>query len=157
MKTIFTENFNHGCYSEKKAKDLLQKRTEFSISDVLNSEIPLKDKVWFIRVNCQLTDTELREFAIGCALCVLPIYESKYPENKAPREAIEAAKAYLNKEIGLDDLRVKRQAAAAYAAAAAAAYDAAADAAAYAADAADAADINYKDILLQFFKEFTKC
>jgi hypothetical protein len=70
------------------------------------------------------------QFAILCADAVLSFYESKYPEDKRPRKAIEAAKKYLKKP----------SARAAYAAAHAAAY-AAADAAAYA--AADAARAAY--------------
>jgi len=145
MKTLFTKtNANFGCYG--KNSDVVKAHTGdiFTIEDVLNSYVPLKDKAWFIRRNCEFTIDEFRQFAIGCALCVLPIYEYKYPKDKVPREAIEAAQAYLKNEISIDELYTKRHAAAAaayaayttaFAAAAAAAY-----AAAYAAadDAADA-------------------
>ncbi len=168
MKTTFTKEYilaNCGCYSKEQAEKYLTK-TEFTISEILDFDLPLRDKGWFIRLECELTDVELRRFAIGCALVVLPIYESKYPENKAPREAIQAAKDYLAGIIGIGELIVKRKAAYAAAYATAAAYTAstaayAADAAAYAAataaTAADAADdaIPYKDLLLSFFKEFT--
>jgi hypothetical protein len=71
-------------------------------------------------------------FAILCAESVLSIFENQYPDDKRPRKAIEASKAYLqNKNTG---------AARAAAYAARAATYAAADAdAARAADAADAA------------------
>ena len=72
-----------------------------------------------------------RILAIYCAELVLPIFEEKYPTDKRPREAVEAARLYAKGEITLEDLRTKRHAAA-YADAAYAA-DAAADAA-YAAD-----------------------
>ena len=71
------------------------------------------------------------EFSIGCGLQVLPIYESKYKDDKRPRNALEAAQAFLVKP----SLATKKAAAYAADAADAAAY-AAADAAAYAADAA---------------------
>ena len=77
------------------------------------------------------------EFAIYAAELVIDIYEKKYPNDKRPREAIEAAKKYVEAlKSGDTDA-----ADAAYAAADAAAYaaDAAADAADAAADAADAA------------------
>jgi len=205
MKNTFNKTTsNFGCYGRKKADTFLPNEN-FDISDVLNSNVSIKDKAWFIRRNCEFTDTEYRKFAIGCAICVLPIYEARYPENKAPREAIQAAQDYLNKTISIEELRTKR---AAYAAADAAAADAAAyaadaaayaayaaDAAAYAADAADAADaaayaadaaaaaaddaaayaaayaadaaayaadaaaaaadVDYRQLLLSFFKEFT--
>ena len=176
MKNTFNKTTsNFGCYGRKKADTFLPNEN-FDISDVLNSNVSIKDKAWFIRRNCEFTDTEYRKFAIGCAICVLPIYEARYPENKAPREAIQAAQDYLNKTISIEELRTKRAAyaaadaadaadAAAYAAdaAAAAADDAAAYAAAYAADAAAyaadaaaaAADVDYRQLLLSFFKEFT--
>jgi hypothetical protein len=73
--------------------------------------------------------------AIYCAELVVGIYEKQHPDDKRPRQAIEAAKAWLN-----DPTEENRQAAAAYAAYAAAyaasiAY-AAYDAAHYAASAA---------------------
>ncbi|MBU2527694.1 MAG: hypothetical protein KKC03_13945 [Bacteroidetes bacterium] len=75
---------------------------------------------------CKWTKKMSVELAIYAAELVLPIYEKEYPDDKRPRNAIEAAKAYLRKPS------------AAYAAYAAhAAY--AADAAAHAADAAYAA------------------
>ena len=85
-------------------------------------------------------------WAIFSAEQVIEIYEKRYPGNKAPRNAIEAAKAVLQNDSpeSREAARVARRAAdatyayAAYAAAYAAAD--AADAAAYAADAADAAD-----------------
>jgi len=87
-------------------------------------------------------------YAIFAAEQVLYLYEKKYPKDKRPREAIQAAKNYLEKPT-LEN----KKAAAAYAAAAfaagAAAYATAADAAdaaafaagaaAFTADAADAA------------------
>jgi hypothetical protein len=137
MKTNFTKaTSDFGCYCPKKASSYLPNEN-FTIADVLKADVRLRDKAWFIRNNCQFTDDEYRQYAIGCALCVLPIYEKRYPGNNAPREAIEAGKAYLAGTINIDVLREKRDAAA-YAADAAA--DAAyASAAAYAADASSAA------------------
>jgi hypothetical protein len=182
MKTVFTKSemiLKKGCYSTEKLMSLsFMNSDEITIESILDSEISLKDKSWFIRNSCELTISEKREFAIGCALVVLPIYENKYPNNSAPRKAIEAAKLYLNNEISLEGLKVFNAAAAAAAADAAYAADAAAADAAYAAyaaadayaayaaaDAADAAyaaayaaadgyTVNYKDLLLIFFKKF---
>ena len=146
MKTEFTkqEMYNlKGCYSKETLDNCsFMSKDNISLQSILDSEIPLKDKSWFIRNSIQLSDIEKRQFAIGCALVVLPIYENKYPSNDAPRKAIEAAEKYLKNEITLQELNIFRKAAAA----AAAAY------AAYAAAADD--DITYKDKLLLFFKEF---
>src|SRR5436190_1388720 len=86
----------------------------------------------------ELHEKRIKEF-------LLPIYESRHQNNKAPRKAIEAVKKYIKGEIGLDEFLTARHAAyaayadAAYAAAAAyAAYDDAADAAYAAAYAAAA-------------------
>ena len=72
------------------------------------------------------------QYAIFAAEQVIDIYEKKYPDDKRPRNAIEAAKAYLKHPCA------KTKAAAASAAYAASAY-AAASAAGYAATYAAAA------------------
>lgn len=128
----------------------------------------IKDKSYFIRKSCKLTNIELSLFYIGCALVVLPIFEAKYPDNKAPREAIQAAKDYLAGTIDIDELIKKRNAAAintndsvydaaysAYYAAYHAGYPNEAESAyiAYAAYAAEP-DPKYKNLLLQFFKDY---
>jgi hypothetical protein len=119
-----------------------------------------------------MTKKQKVQFAIYAAELVIGIYEKHNKENKAPRKAIDAAKAYLKrpckktKDAAYDAALAAYDAtalaaayatalAAAYAAdadaadaAALAAYDAAALAAAYAADAYDAARTEtYKAIL----------
>ena len=144
MQTIYSDEFiqdNCGCYkeeSEKLEKHILKGRKKISYLDIIESDIPLKDKYWFF---CKkiFTQEQNQRISVILAEIVLPIYEEKYPDNKAPREAIEAAKLYSKKEITSEQLSIKRRAA----------YDAvdydavdgayyAASAAAYAADAADA-------------------
>jgi hypothetical protein len=78
--------------------------------------------------------TKCVQYAIFCAEQVIDIYEKKYPDDKRPRKAIEAAKEYLRTPNKKNN-RAAAAADAAYAAADAA--TAAADSAAnYAADAA---------------------
>lgn len=48
-----------------------------------------------MRLVKEIPSTILREFAIDCAWRVLHIFERKYPDDKRPRLALEAAKAYL--------------------------------------------------------------
>ena len=74
-------------------------------------------------------EKNLRLFAADCADHVLPIFEKKYPEDKRPREAIKAARAFARGEISFEILN-KAAYAAAYAAADAAAAAAANSAAA---------------------------
>ena len=140
MQQTFTSEFMHancGCYSpgQLNARSFMQ-QPEITLSDIINSGIPLKDKYWFV---CKklATKEQNQQIAIHVAEIVLPIYEAKYPENKAPRKATEAAKLFITGHISIDVLFVKRQAAAAAADAADAdAYAAAAANAAYAAAAA---------------------
>ena len=77
-----------------------------------------------------MTKPQKIEWAIFCAEQVIHIYEKKYPGDARPRNAIEAAKAYL-RDQSEESRMAARKAAAAADAAAYAAY--AADAAAYAA------------------------
>ena len=139
MKKEFSKIFmeeNCGCYSISQLNGCSFMATEvITLEAILNSEIPIKDKFWFV---CKklATKEQSRLIAIGVAEIVLELYENKYPNNKAPREAIQAAKDYLNGTINLQELGAKRLAAAVAAdaaAVAAAAYYAADAAAAYAA------------------------
>ena len=148
MQQTFTSEFMHancGCYSpgQLNARSFMQ-QPEITLSAIINSEILLKDKYWFV---CEklATKEQNQQIAIRCAEIVLPIYEAKHPGNKVPREATEAAKLFITGHISIEELLAKQRAAAYAADAAAYAADAyAADAAAYAADAAayaaDAAD-----------------
>ena len=155
MKTIFTKNEMQqmkGCYSSEDLNACSFMNNEvITLDSILESEIKLKDKFWFV---CKKLATKEQNqiIAIGVAEIVLEIYEKKYPDNKAPREAIQAAKDYLVGVISIDVLRTKR--------AAADAADADADAYAYAVAAADAyaADDGNKfsAALLIFLKEFCK-
>ena len=101
---------------------------------VMLENITYLDKIWVITE--LFTKEQNVKFAIKCASSVLNIFEERYPKDKRPRQALEAAENYL---ISTDT------AAAADAAYAAAAYDAAYAAAAYAAAtyAAAAADAAY--------------
>jgi hypothetical protein len=90
-----------------------------------------------------MTHKQKVQYAVYAAEQVIEIFEKKYQNDKRPREAIEAAKAYLKDPSDKNKNAAANAANAAYAAAYAAAYtaaytaayaaDAAADAAAYAA------------------------
>jgi hypothetical protein len=125
-------------------------------------EITYSDKIWVLTKF--LNKDQGVKAAIKIAKTTLNIFESKYPDDKRPRQALEAAEKWLNEpteanrdaaytaadaaaaaaDAAAAAAAADAAAAAAYAAAAAAAYAAAAaaayaaDAAAYAADAAAA-------------------
>src|SRR3990167_180615 len=65
------------------------------------------------------------KWAVFCAKQCLEIFEKKYPEDKRPREAIEAAEKYSDGKITLDELNEKAGAARAASDAARAAREAA--------------------------------
>jgi hypothetical protein len=108
------------------------KNTPIPVSVILNSN-GLNDALWVLR-NAASGDVKpvVVQWACDCAERVLSIWETKYPDDSRPRDAINAARAWLANPCG-----ETRQAA--YAAYVAYGIRAAARAAAYAADAARAA------------------
>ena len=128
MQQSFTKQFmyeNCGCYNPEQlnACSFMQVEGQVTLKSIIESEIPLKDKYWFV---CQkiATKEENQQIAITVAEMVLPIFEEKYPSDKRPREAIEAAKMYIAGHISIETLLNKRYAAA-YSAAAKATVDSA--------------------------------
>jgi len=116
-------------------------------------KITRKDKMW-VFVRSVSTDFK-RRFAIEVTESVLHIFEQKYPNDKRPREAIVAAKLFLNGALS------RKAAAAGAAAAGAAAAADAAYAAAYTADAAYAAahaagDQKSMDYQLNLIKKYAE-
>jgi hypothetical protein len=99
------------------------------------------DARWVMR-KLIATKTQAVLIAIFAAEPAIDIFENKYPDDKRPRKAIEAAKAYIDNPCENTRLAANHAYHAAYAAAYAAyaAAYAAADAAYAAADAAAAAD-----------------
>ena len=140
MKKEFTKEEmqeNSGCYKEVKGKlenCSFMKLPVIGIMDILNSEIPLKDKGWFLVRKTDLTIEQKKELALLFAKSVVDIYNNKYPNDKRVSDCIEAIELFNSGKITIDELRVKRVAAYATAyAAATAATDAAAAATAAAA------------------------
>ena len=60
---------------------------------------PLEDVIWALRATEQDSSVPARLFAADCAESVLHIYESAYANDRRPREAIEAARAFARGEI----------------------------------------------------------
>jgi hypothetical protein len=116
------------------------KDTSFSVVEFLKLDnITYNDKLWVWKRFT--TKEEAIRFGVACADSVLDIFESKHPEDKRPRNALNAVVAYIkdptkeNRQRCKDAVNAANAAANAVNAADAAAYAAAA----YAADAADAA------------------
>ena len=139
------------CYPKERVAELFSTPlTPLQIltkQDGIWSDVPPEDRFWAVLRSEVLPDELMRLFACWCAEQSLDLFESKYPDDKRPRRAVEATRLFVAGKRGKEELRAADAAAdaAAYAAAdaaAAAAYAAAANAyaAAYAATyAADAA------------------
>ena len=162
MKKEFTKNEmnnNKGCYSLSKLnKCSFINLPTIGIIDILNSEIPLKDKGWFLVKKTDLTIDQKKEFALLLAKSVIEIYNKKYPNDNRVSDCIDAIELFNSGKITIDELRNKRNSAAdayyaAYAADAAVAAAAEASASAAAAAADDAADA-YKQKVFQVMIDF---
>ena len=155
MKTQFTPveiMSGRGCYSKERVNYLSfiqNKQPIISIQTILESEISIKDKQWFVFNNCKLYLKEKMSLSLKLVWAVLPIYEDKYPNDFRIRELLQAIEDFNQGRISKDILLEKKQAA--YAAAA---DYAAADAAAAAAAAAD--NGTYSRKLQQIMIEFAK-
>src|SRR3990167_4233695 len=55
----------------------------------------LTDAIWSLQCTTEPSENFLIEFACGCAEHVLCFFEDKYPDDKRPRKAIEAARICL--------------------------------------------------------------
>jgi hypothetical protein len=127
MKKVFSKEYmieNRGCYEEEQVIDLFfrESNNDITIDDILNSEIPIEHKAWFVFRKVDLKNDDKIKLTIGTAKVVLPIFEKEYPTDNRPRMAIEASEKYLKGEITRDDLLAAESAA--YAAAYTSAYTA---------------------------------
>jgi len=138
MKTTFQTIKDHRPCNEgwKKLIKFHQPKSlkqEVSFAEILRSN-GIEDAVWALRV---IEDKKkVMRFSADVAESVLHIFEEHYPDNKAPRECIDAIRGYVAGTVTAVELEKKRYAAAD-------ADDAAAYAAADAADAAYAAYAAY--------------
>ena len=113
------------------------------LTDIIKSN-GIVDAIWALRATTECGKETCQSVAIFCAEESLPYFEKQHPNDSRVRDCIEAAKKYISREIGYDELIKCRSAARA---AAEAAYGAYAAYAAYAAAtaAAEAAYAAYAD------------
>ena len=119
---------NRACYTDERLREVLGAGK--TPREVLDLAIPAADRVWALTRPGVLADVTLRLFACACATRVLPLFESRHPDDERPRMAIDVAVQFA---LGC---ATREELAAAWAAAWAAARDAAWDAAGDAARAA---------------------
>ena len=140
MKKQFTteELINSkGCYSlnELKKCSFYKENSIIDVKDIINSEITIKDKMWFLYQKCELSNKIKIEYAAKFAWAVLPIYKDKYPNANRVENCLIAINDF--KENKISKLELKKAASyvayAAYAAPAASYVAYAASCSAYAA------------------------
>jgi hypothetical protein len=139
---------NKGCYSLEQVERLsFINKEKINILDIINSEISLKDRFWFVRNKTNLTLSSKKQLALILAEVVLGIYNEKYPNDNRVSNCIQGIKNFNNNLISKEELYIiKNNCWSARNDAAANAVIAAADAViadaadAVIADAADAAD-----------------
>ena len=71
----------------------------------------LEDTLWALRIVLEPADKDIRLFACDCAERVLPLYETNYPNDNRPRQAIETARRFANGQATLAELAAARDAA----------------------------------------------
>jgi len=98
----FTHNdllLRRGCYSLKQACAFCTGRPKIiSMNDIMNSDISIKDKTWFLFNETSLTKRESFELVYKIMTIILPIYESGNTDNKNPRLALEDLKIYIDSD-----------------------------------------------------------
>lgn len=85
--------------------------TEFDVAHIIESH-GLDDALWVLAHACGKDgETICHLFACDVAERVLYIFEEKYPDDKRPREAIEAKRKWVYGKISDEDLDAARAAA----------------------------------------------
>lgn len=123
MKQIFSSDFiksHSGCYDENKLRKTYEENKsiecfetpacDVTLEEVLNSNIPLKDKFWFV-INNAATKEEYEPLAIALADATLPFYEAVYLDDKRVAEAIQGYKDHKAGKISAAELNSKERAA----------------------------------------------
>jgi len=83
-------------YSMERVHALFAGRESVTPLEVLKaSEIPPPDRLWVVLRKDVLDEDTLRLLACDFAEMVLPLYESRYPRDMRPRNAIQATRAWV--------------------------------------------------------------
>jgi hypothetical protein len=99
----FTRAFmrkHRGCYKIKQLNQcsFMKAPGPVTLKAILTSEIPLKDKFWFV-TRVLLIFSEVQQVTVGVTEIVLPIFEKAHPEDRRIRWCLGALKRYLAYEI----------------------------------------------------------
>lgn len=93
------------CFNRDKGKVLsILDQGTIKISDILNSDISLENKNWFIFRKCDLTLVEKQRLALNLVWTILPIFEEKFTNDNRIRRCLETAEKHLKGEISKEEL-----------------------------------------------------
>jgi hypothetical protein len=150
-------------YPRERIKKLMGRKKYVTLDDIWKTKLDNKaDYLWLVFREEFISDSNLHKIAIYAAELALPIFEERHPDDKRPRQAIEAKKKWLRGKISDKELKDASDAAWATSYAARAAAWAASYNASYAArDAARdaiwvAADNNIYNKIIKYIKRITK-
>jgi hypothetical protein len=79
-----------------------------TLYDIMTSDIPLTDKQWFLYHECSIEKHESMAITLKVLYVVLPMLEKVFPDDKKPREALEAFELYIDGKIKMRDIVNKR-------------------------------------------------
>lgn len=83
------------CYSESRTKEIFAGRDALIFEDILNLDIPAKDRIWFFCRSGFLSDSQKREWAYQIAENILLLFKKEYPKNKIARQVIELTYKFI--------------------------------------------------------------
>ena len=84
------------CYERERIEEMFQGRDSVTPLDIARAEhVSVKDRLWVLLREKFIPANELHELACRFAESVLPIYETLYPGDDRPRQAIETKRAWL--------------------------------------------------------------
>src|ERR1039457_2500108 len=112
MKHTFTPQdiYNSkGCYSTSQVDKLsFISQSDITIQTIINSEISISDKFWFVFVNCDLTLKQKKILNLNCAKINLKKYKenclkNNWTELKEVTELTQLCEDYVNDIITLEE------------------------------------------------------
>lgn len=99
MKIEFSKEYiydNRGCYSKEQVDNLPFINNDKITIKMLFDNLPFKDFDYWLLQNCKMTERDKEEYVYHYASFALPIFEERHPDNKKPREALEAKRAWID-------------------------------------------------------------
>ena len=93
-----------GDHSREELLKISGGRTSLTPLEILALDIPVDHRFWVLLREEIIPEKELHLLACEFAVAVLPIWEKAYPEDKRPRQAIEAKRKWVAGEIDDDEL-----------------------------------------------------